>query len=216
MSGRRAAAATGVVAFIVIVIVSVVVLGRDAPARYLVVEDPPGPADAIVVMAGDPGYERTSAAARLMRAGDVPVLVLTGGAPGPGDSAESLRARAIALGVPPSRIRMETSSRSTRGALLAVAPILREIGAREVTLVTSPYHARRARGAACRAWPGLRVRSRPASPSAWAAEGWWHHPERVRVVLSEYLKLLYYGARGWIGSDDPAAEENVEPRPAKL
>src|SRR5205085_11282027 len=97
------------------------VLGRDLPARCLVVEDPPGPADAIVVMAGDPGYERTTAAARLMRAGGAPILVLTGGEPGPGDSAESLRARAIELGVPAERIRVEARSRSTRGAVLAVA-----------------------------------------------------------------------------------------------
>jgi len=178
--------------------VAAAVLGRDVPARYLVVEDPPGPADAIVVMAGDPGYERTTAAAALMRASDVPVLLLTGGEPGPGDSAESLRARALALGVPAARIRLEERSRSTRGAVLALAPMLADAHARTVTLVTSPYHARRAAAAARRAWPGVLVRSRPASPSLWRPEGWWAHGGSRRIVVSEYVKLLYYAARGWL------------------
>src|SRR5437763_8859645 len=132
MRGRRVAAAA-----LATTVVTAGILGRDAPARYLVVEDPPGPADAIVVMAGDPGYERTASAARLMGAGGAPVLILTGGAPGPGDSAESLRARALALRVPAARIRLQTTSRRTRGAVLADAPILRGPSGRPVTRLPS-------------------------------------------------------------------------------
>jgi uncharacterized SAM-binding protein YcdF (DUF218 family) len=195
--GRLAAAALGGA---LLAAGTVLVAAGDAPARFLVVEDPPGPSDAIVVMAGDPGYERTASAAALMRRSGVPVLILTGGEPGPGDSAESLRARAIALGVAPERILVETRSRSTREAVLAVAPLLQERGARAVTLVTSPYHQRRAAAAARRAWPGVVVRSRPASPSSWTPEGWWRDPGRRRTVVTEYLKLLYYGGRGWLAT----------------
>jgi len=171
---------------------------RDAPARLLIVDGPPGPSDAIVVMAGDPDYERTTAAVALMRAEGVATLILTGGEPGPGDSAESLRARAVALGVPEARIRVETVSHSTRQAVLAVAPILAALGARTVTLVTSPYHERRATAAARRAWPGIIVRSRAAAPSVWRPERWWATSSGRRIVVSEYAKLLYYGARGWL------------------
>jgi uncharacterized SAM-binding protein YcdF (DUF218 family) len=174
------------------------ILFRDAPARLLVVDDPPGSSDAIVVMAGDPDYERTTAAVALMRAENVATLILTGGEPGPGDSAASLRARALALGVPEAHIRMETTSHSTREAVLAVAPILQSLGARTATVVTSPYHERRATAAAKRAWPTVRVRSHAASPSAWTPERWWATPNGRRVVFSEYGKLLYYGARGWL------------------
>jgi uncharacterized SAM-binding protein YcdF (DUF218 family) len=170
----------------------------DAPARLLVTEDPPAIADAVVVLAGDPGYERTATAARLVLAGQARLLVLTGGEPGPGDSAASLRDRAVALGVPLDRIRLEATSHSTREAMLAVAPLLRAEGARSVIVVTSPYHQRRAAGAARRAWPGIAVRSRPASPAAWRPQGWWSDGASRRVVIGEYVKLAYYWARGWI------------------
>jgi uncharacterized SAM-binding protein YcdF (DUF218 family) len=173
-------------------------LATDLPARLLVVEDPPGPSDAVVVMAGDPDYERTITAAALVRDGAVPLLVLTGGEPGPGDSAESLRAKAIALGVAPERIRLETTSHSTREAVLAVAPILRSAGARTVTVVTSPYHQRRAAAAARRAWPGVAVRSRPAAASSWRPHRWWREERSRGIVVTEYLKLAYYAARGWL------------------
>jgi uncharacterized SAM-binding protein YcdF (DUF218 family) len=187
-AGTAVLALAGVLAF----------LGREAPARFLIVNDPPAPCDAIVVMAGDPDYERTTSAVALMRAQDVPTLILTGGEPGPGDSAESLRAKAIELGVPASRIRIETRSHSTRQAVLAVAPILQSLEARTVTLVTSPYHQRRATAAARRAWPGVTVRSGAASPSMWSPRRWWAASTSRRVVLTEYAKLLYYGVRGWL------------------
>lgn len=173
-------------------------LGSDRPARLLIVEDPPAPSDAIVVMAGDPDYERTATAAALMRAGRSRLLILTGGERGPGDSAESLRAQAVALGVRPEDIRLETASHTTREAVLGAAPILRSVGARTVTLVTSPYHQRRAAAAARRAWPGIAVLSHPASPSSWRPDHWWRDRGRRAVVVSEYVKLAYYWARGWI------------------
>lgn len=170
----------------------------DAPARVLVRDDAPTRADAVVVMAGDPDYERTATAARLVRAGQAPLMVLTGGERGPGDSASSLRRRALELGVPADRIRVETASHSTREAVLAVEPILREAHVRTVILVTSPYHERRAAAAARRAWTGIEVRSRPASPSSWRPERWWRDPRSRRIVVTEYLKLAYYAARGWL------------------
>jgi uncharacterized SAM-binding protein YcdF (DUF218 family) len=189
--------ATGAAAGLVVAGVIAAAL-RDAPARLLIVDGPPGPSDAIVVMAGDPDYERTTAAVALMRAEDVATLILTGGEAGPGDSAVSLRAKALALGIPEARIRLETVSHSTRGAVLAVAPILQSIGARTVTVVTSPYHQRRATAAARHAWPGITVRSRAAAPSAWRPERWWATSSGRRIVVSEYAKLLYYGVRGWL------------------
>jgi len=181
-----------------LVVLGAMVLGRDRPATRLVVADPLAPSDAIVVMAGDPGYERTAAAAALMRAGLARTLILTGGEPGPGDSAESLRAHALQLGVPRENIKVETLSHTTREAVQAAAPLIAAMGARTVILVTSPYHQRRATAAARKAWPGVVVRSHPASPSFWKPEGWWRSAGGIRVVASEYAKLLYYRTRGWI------------------
>ena len=67
-----------------------------------------------VVLAGDPDYERTRTAVRLWHEGQVSLLIMTGGEPGPGDSATSLREVAVRLGVPRGQIRMEQVSRSRR------------------------------------------------------------------------------------------------------
>jgi len=151
-----------------------------------------------VVLAGDPDYERTSMAALLVKTGQSRLLVLTGGEQGPGDSARSLEERALALGVPTEKIRIEAASHNTRESLVNVAPILAREGARSVALVTSPYHQRRAYLAARKAWPGVAIRNRPASPSVWSPRGWWRTPWSRQVVLQEYGKLLYYALRGWV------------------
>jgi uncharacterized SAM-binding protein YcdF (DUF218 family) len=169
----------------------------EEPARWLVAESPPGAADVAVVLAGDPDYERTRAAVRLWHEGQVSLLVMTGGEPGPGDSATSLRDMAVALGVPAGRIRMEEVSHSTRGAMVAVRPLLEQLGVRRVAVVTSPYHQRRASWAAQRALGDVEVVSRPAQPSRWSPEGWWREAGSRRIVFSEYGKLLYYVVRGW-------------------
>lgn len=154
--------------------------------------------DAVVVMAGDPDYERTTAAAALVLSGQARLLILTGGEPGPGDSALSLRNRAVALGVSGERIRLETQSRSTREAVLAVEPLLRREGLRAVALTTSPYHQRRTYLAARKAWPGVAIVNRPADPSAWSPRSWYSSGPSRRIVVSEYAKLVYYRVRGWI------------------
>jgi len=169
----------------------------EEPARWLVVRDPPEAVDAALVMAGDPHYERTRTAARLVLAGRARLLIVTGGEPGPGDSAQSLRDAAIAFGAPPERIRMEQISHSTRESMVAVRPILAAERVRSVVVVTSPYHQRRAGWAARRALGDVRVVNQPADPSFWSPEGWWREPFTRRIVLGEYAKLAYYILRGW-------------------
>ncbi len=173
-------------------------LASDAPAHWLTLEDPVERVGAAVVMAGDPSYERTGEAAGLVRSGQVRLLVVTGGEAGPGDSAESLREKAIALGVPPDRIRMETVSHGTREALLAVADILRAERVTSVALVTSPYHQRRTYLTARKALPGVRLVNHPVRASVWDQRRWWQSRSSRRIVLTEYGKLVYYALRGWL------------------
>jgi uncharacterized SAM-binding protein YcdF (DUF218 family) len=170
----------------------------DLPARWLVLEDPMVRVDAAVVLAGDPDYERTREGAELVRSGAARLLVLTGGEPGPGDSAESLRMKALAWGVPAERIRLESVSHGTRESLLAVAPILRQESVRTVALVTSPYHQRRAWLLAQGVLPGVRVLNCPARPSSWSPRGWWRESHSRRIVVTEYAKIFYSALRGWL------------------
>lgn len=187
---RRAAAA---IAFLL----ALAAVFTDAPARWLVARDPPQRADAVVVLAGDPDYERTKTGARLVLDGQARLLVLTGGEPGPGDSAQSLRDVALRAGVPPARIRLERVSHSTHESLEAVRTILEREGVRRVIVVTSPYHQRRAAWAARRSLRGIAILSQPAEPAAWKPEGWWQTARGRRLVIGEYAKLVYYVLRGW-------------------
>jgi uncharacterized SAM-binding protein YcdF (DUF218 family) len=185
-------------ALVSLVVASAALLLSDLPAHWLVLEDPLEHVDAALVLAGDPFYERTGTAAALVRDGWARLLVVTGGEEGPGDSAESLREKAIALGVPADRIRMETVSHGTREALLAAAPVLRAEQVASVALVTSPYHQRRTYLVARQALRGLRLVNRPVRGSFWDSRRWWAHRESRRVVVSEYGKLAYYALRGWL------------------
>ncbi len=169
----------------------------DEPARFLVAADRPRVADAALVLAGDPDYERTKSAARLVLSGQARLLILTGGEPGPGDSAPSLRAVALRLGVPLEAIRMEQVSRSTHESMLAVRPILEREGIRTLAVVTSPYHQRRAVWAARRTLRGIEIVSRPADPAGWSPAGWWKTRWNRSIVLGEYVKLTYYILCGW-------------------
>ena len=117
-----------------------------------------------------------------MLAGEARLLILTGGEPGPGDSATSLRDVAIRLGVPPEAIRMEQVSTSTHESLVAIRPILERESVRSLVVVTSPYHQRRAIWAARRTLPGIEIVSRPADPSGWQPEGWWKTTWNRRIV----------------------------------
>jgi len=194
ISTRRTAAV------IVLLVTGIAVaLLSDAPADLLVVEDPLERVDAALVMTGDPGFERTKAAARLVRDGTARLLILTGGEPWLGDSAASLRDVALRLGVPGDRIRLEDRSTDTRESLVNVAPILRAEGVRTVILATSPSHQRRAFLAARRALPGVRLVNRPVRSEPWpGGRPWWRSSAVRQVVMREYAKLAYHGLRGWI------------------
>lgn len=167
-----------------------------SPANWLILEDFPDRVDAAVVLAGDPNYERTLTAARLVLDGEAQLLILTGGEPGPGDSAQSLMAVALGAGVPSERIRLETVSLSTRSAFVAIRPILVRERVQSIAVVTSPYHQRRAYLAARRALAGVEIYNRPAD-SSWSPDGWWRTRRSRRIVVGEYGRLLYYWLRGW-------------------
>lgn len=149
------------------------------------------PAHAIVVLGaaqwdGKPSpvlKARVDHAVELWRRGLAPVLVMTGGQ-GPGDTTSEAaveRRYAISLGVPAAAIRMEPNSRSTAESLRNVAAMM-GAGAREVILVSDPFHMLRLSILAHRF--GLKPRTSPTrtSPiSANKAEAWGY-------VLRESVK----------------------------
>lgn len=129
----------------------VAVSGPSADDRY----DPKHGADVVFLPSGDPGA-RTDSGVALYQSG-VPRLLFSGAGYG-GDNARNLAARAIALGVPEAAISLELEATTTEENMRFSRPILEQLGARRVVLVTGRGHAARALCAARKAWPGVEVK----------------------------------------------------------
>ena len=166
---------------------------------WLVVRDPPTRTDAALVLGGDPYFERTGHAVRLLKKGLVTRLIFCGGEPGPGDHALSLMQHARELGAPEESLLIEDRSHSTRESVEFALPLLQENRIRSLTLVTSPFHQRRTFLAARKSLGNeVRLVNSPADPSFWKPDGWWQDWWSAKVVFTEYIKLAYYFVRGWI------------------
>jgi uncharacterized SAM-binding protein YcdF (DUF218 family) len=184
------------------------------------------PADAIVVLGGGisaaavPGLDldlgdtadRVRHAARLFLAAKAPVVIASGGVlpwlSVAGPEAPLMAQLLREWGVPEPVILLESDSRNTRENALNTKRLLTERGIGSVLLVTSAQHMPRALGA----FRALGVEAIP-SPTDFQA-GHLALPPALRylpdaealsrstLAAREYLGLLYYWLRGWLG---PAA-----------
>jgi uncharacterized SAM-binding protein YcdF (DUF218 family) len=174
------------------------------------------PADAILLLGGGTrpavaprefaevaeAGDRVLHAARLFRAGKAKLLLVSGGRL-PAE-AEGMAALLVELGVPPEAIVREERSTNTRENCLLAKELLDARGARDVLLVTSALHMRRA-FATCRS-AGLAVRAAPtdfqlAVAGARTALDLVPQPEallRTHLALREHLGFWVYRRRGWI------------------
>ncbi len=177
-----------------------------AAGRFLVADEAPRKADAIVVLSGSVP-DRILEAVDLFDEGYAPTIVLCREPENAGFRA--LRARgatlpriyelnlsvARQLGVPESSLTvLERAAGSTFSEARVVLQYLSERGARSILLVTSKYHTRRA-GMIYRHLAGgsIEVIARPARTDGFDPERWWHDRMSIRRVLIEYQKLaLFY------------------------
>ena len=174
-----------------------------AAGHALVVEDPGGTADAIVVVAGGtPGREARAAA--LFQAGGAPqVLVSRQFVPQrvrtllelgirPLDFQGESVAALEKFGVPGSAIvTLDEPVEITETELQRVVATAKARGWHRVTLVTSAFHARRvrliwSREAAGVVEAGIAVTRDECS----TADGWWRRRRCSEAVLHEYLGLF--------------------------
>jgi len=186
--------AVGVAAAGLLVIVGLVSVGHA-----LAVSDPLEPADAIVAISGDAG-PRVATAVALWREGYAANIVFSGGSVDPDSvsSAEIMKRRAVALGVPEDRILVEPESRTTLENAEEVADLLAHSGLRSAILVTSPYHQRRAWLHFARAFDryGLALRNHPAADPEWDATLWWTREPSRTLTAIELAKLAVESVDG--------------------
>jgi uncharacterized SAM-binding protein YcdF (DUF218 family) len=169
-------------------------------------EDPRG--DLLIVLTGAGmedviglnSYWRAVYAVRAYRAGEFPEILITGGGQQSPAAAVLMRDFITAQGVPAAAVRVESRSNNTRDSGQNVA---RLIGAepgryanRRLVLLTSDYHMYRSRRVFETA--GLIVSPRPVPDIrkryGQMAQRWGLFLE----LVLESVKILYYGARGWI------------------
>jgi uncharacterized SAM-binding protein YcdF (DUF218 family) len=176
---------------------------------FLIVRAPTERTDAIVVLSGSASYiERADEAALLFKAGVAPRILVTNDDEKAGWSEsvkrnpyffELLRWRLIYDGVPETAIEvLMPPARGTHGEAQIVIDAALQRNFRSLTLVTSPYHSRRA------LWTYKRTNSekgaqldfgmQPASNSQHSTE-WYSRWLEWQTISSEYVKWAYYSAR---------------------
>ncbi|GAC1314337.1 MAG: hypothetical protein NVSMB2_03620 [Chloroflexota bacterium] len=159
----------------------------------------PRPADAIVVISGDEQLARFQEGLALYQRGYGRYLVFSGAAYDNGTSnADVMRDMAVQRGIPTEAILDEPQGGDTWGNAVFTRRLLEEHGLRSAILVTSPYHARRAKLTfdAAYSGSGIELSVHAAPDSQWRKLSWWRAPETRRLTVTELQKLLYIAVTG--------------------
>jgi len=159
------------------------------PKQVLTVDSGPVKADVLVVLGGTP--DRAVRAAELFKQGEAPRILVSGGV----DSASNKKLLER-NGVTNTVIIMEDKSRTTRENAEYSIPLLRQLGAHRVIIVTTWYHSRRAVACFEHFAPDITFYSNPSYFGYGGKAGDekrkadWKRARRY--ADSEYFKLLGY------------------------
>jgi uncharacterized SAM-binding protein YcdF (DUF218 family) len=176
-------------------------------AEPLRVAERPRPADAVVVFAGGVGesgqagggyQERVKQAVDLFQAGHASQLVFSSGYVFAFQEAEVMRTLAVASGVPPEAIHLESQARNTYENVSYTAALVRGEGWKRVLLVSSPYHMRRALLTWRRVAPDIEAIGTPVPASQFYAHQRGPSFDQIRGIAQEYAAIALYWWRGWI------------------
>lgn len=151
-------------------------------------------ADAIVAISGGSTDARTDEAVRLFKANYANTLIFSGAAAdasGP-SNAKAMAEQAEAEGISKDHILLDETSANTNENAIAVAAIVKRLGAHSIILVTSPYHQRRASIEFSRALgSSVRIINRSAFDQSWSRSRWWLHGYNYPITLAELQKTLF-------------------------
>jgi uncharacterized SAM-binding protein YcdF (DUF218 family) len=146
---------------------------------------------------GPSTHLRTLYALRVYRESPFQTIIVTGGSQSnpPHPAGEAMRAFLIANGVPPSVVRAENQSASTRENATYTRRLLGS-GAGSIVLLTSDYHMFRARR--CFEKAGLRVIPRPVPDVLKRSNRIVNRWISFWTLVLETGKIGYYRWNGWI------------------
>lgn len=160
-------------------IVFIIKLPGDAPPPPLT------QGEGIVVPTG--GAERVATGFDLLAAGGKRLLI-TGVHP---DTTLTALEGLVKRKVDPCCVDLDYTAPNTRGNAEFAAGWVKKYGFTRVRLVTSWYHMPRSLELFRRAMPDVTIVSHPVSSSDLPSTGWWKNPIAWRVIVGEYVKLLW-------------------------
>lgn len=186
-----------------------VYVARDPLMRFAgefwVVDEPAAPSDALIVL-GDDNYaaDRAFHAAELYREGVAPVVVASGRMLRQNVSVADIMEHDLeSFGVPAASIvKLSHRAQNTREEAVEDARLIQTRGWKRVLVVTSNYHARRARFIFERVLPAnVSLRVSGARDSEFDPSRWWQTRQGQKLFISE---LASYAVARWELRSRPA------------
>ena len=178
--------------------------------QYWVVDEPAAKSDALIVL-GDDNYaaDRAFHAAELYREGIAPVVVASGRMLRRNVSiAEVMEHDLESFGVPSTAIvKLTHRAENTREEADEAARLIQARGWKRVVVVTSNYHARRARFIYGRVLPSsVSLRVSGARDSEFDPSRWWENRQGQKLFMTE---LVGYLVARWELRRNPAPENET-------
>jgi len=175
---------------------ALLLLAALASAGRVLVINRPGPADVIVVLAGE-AEQRPERGLELLRQGYAPRLLMD--VPGNARVYQwnqlELAQRyvqqlpeAFAISICP------ITAVSTKGEVQDMERCLENVHARTILLVTSDFHSRRALSTFGKLLPRYRYEIVAVSDPIEFGVNWWQHREWAKTTLEEWAKLIWWEA----------------------
>jgi uncharacterized SAM-binding protein YcdF (DUF218 family) len=197
-SERGGALVSLIILLVVIVLCAVLYWARHPILRFVgeswVIDAPAVHADALLLLGDDNFYaDRATHAAELIRHGVAPVVVASGRRLRPGAGIAELQEHdLIERGVPKDKIiRFSHDADSTLEEAVALARLCSEHHFHSVIVVTSNYHARRARYIFDRVFPAAIVVSvAGAHDGDFDPEHWWEKRKSEELFVHEVVGML--------------------------
>lgn len=156
-------------------------------------------ADAIVAVSGGDTNARTDEAIKRYRDGWAPLLIFSGAAQDASSpsNAETMKARAIEQGVPPSDVLTEEFARNTAENAANTSAFINERNLSKIILVTSAYHQRRANlEFTAKLGMSVQIINAPVSQDKQWNQWWWLSPAGWWLALGELVKIIAYFTSG--------------------
>jgi uncharacterized SAM-binding protein YcdF (DUF218 family) len=179
---------------IILIVAGLLVVALAADSGRFLIVDQPRKADVIMVLAGDTNL-RPARALELMRQGYASRIILNVSAEAKVFQwSEPELARKYVEGLPESQLITICSIQglSTQAEAQDASLCLRRAGARNVLLVTSDFHTRRALSTFEKEVPGYFYSVAATFNADEFGAQWWRHRQWAKVNVDEWMRLSWW------------------------